>query len=124
MLSPAVGHLVFVRRKLSEMPSTRVRHVTRRSPTRLRVRFPDGTILHEQQASDTFALALQRFGLSRVEALDIYVRNLPLAGNVRSDSYASQTEIDGKYVCHHMENTRKKRIRKTSTNIVIAVGSG
>ena len=92
------------------MPPTHIRQVTRRSPTRLRVTFPDGTVLHEQQASDTFALALQRLGLSRVEALGIYVRNLPLVGNARSDSYASQTEIDGKYVCHHMENTRKKRV--------------
>jgi hypothetical protein len=92
------------------MPPTHIRQVTRRSPTRLRVTFPDGTVLQEQQASDTLALALQRLDLSPVEALGIYVRNLPLVGNARGDSYASQTEIGGKFVCHHMENVPKKKI--------------
>ncbi len=91
------------------MPTTHIRQVTRKPRTRLRVTFPDGTLLEDQQASDTFALALQRFGLSRVEELGYYVRNLPLVGSTRSDSYACQTEIDGKYVCHHMDNKTKKR---------------
>jgi len=92
------------------MPQTHIRMVTRRPRTRLRVTFADGTVFDEQQASDTFALALRRLGLSRVEQLGIYVRNLPLVGNVKSDGYACQTEIDGKYVCHHMETQRKKRL--------------
>lgn len=72
--------------------------------------FPDSTLLDEQQASDTFALALKKLGFEQVETLDIYIRNVPLIANRRTDGYASQTEIDGKYVCHHMDNKTKKRL--------------
>jgi len=92
------------------MPETHIRKITRSPRTRLRVTFGDGSVLEEHQASDTFALVLSRFGLARVEAMDIYVRNLPLVGSAKSNHYASQTEIDGKYICHHSDNKGKKKL--------------
>ncbi len=108
------------------MPETHIRMVTRRPRTRLRVTFGDGTVLEEQQASDTFALALSRIGLSHVETLGIYIRNLPLVGTIKSDGYACQTEIDGKFVCHHMDNKGKKALldkiaKRLSTPIKVEI---
>jgi len=98
--------------------------VTRRPPTRLRVTFNDGTVISEQQASDTFALVLSRLGLERVAALKLYIRNLPIVGTERIEGYANQIEIDGKYICHHTDNKNKKKLlemiaRQLSASIVV-----
>lgn len=98
------------------MPETHIRKITRGPRTRLRVTFGDGTVLEEHQASDTFALVLSRFGLARVEAMGIRVRNLPLVGSVKSANYASQNEIEGKYICHHSDNRSKKRLLEKIAN--------
>lgn len=92
------------------MPETHIRQITRGPRTRLRVTFPDGSVVEEHQASDTFALALSRLGLSRVQALGIHVRNLPLVADTKSDHYPCQTPIDGKYICHHSDNKGKKKL--------------
>ena len=110
----------------AHMSETHIRMATRRSPTRLRVTFSDGTVFNEQQASDTFALTLSRLGLDRVEALGIYIRNVPLVGPTKIDGYASQTPIAGKYVCHHMANKDKKKLlekiaRKLTTSIEVEI---
>jgi hypothetical protein len=66
-------------------------------------------VFDEQQAADTFALALGRIGLRSVESLDIYVRNLPLVSTSRSDDYC-QTPIEGRYICTHSSTKEKKKL--------------
>ena len=91
------------------MPQTHIRRVIRRPRTRLRVTFSDGTVIDEQQAADTFALALSRLGLPSVEALGIYVRNLPLVSMSRGEEYC-QTPIENRYVCTHSSTKEKKKL--------------
>lgn len=77
------------------------------SKTRLHVTFPDGAVIEEYYAADTFALALRHIGLPRVEALRLNESGIPLVGTVRSEQYG-QRRIDGRYICTH-SNTQKKK---------------
>jgi DGQHR domain-containing protein len=82
--------------------------ITRGPRTHLRVTLNGGTVIEEHKAADTFALALSRLGLSKVEALGIKVRNVPLIANSRSDTQFNQTKIEGKYICTHSSTKEKK----------------
>jgi len=81
--------------------------ITRGARTHLRVTLDGGTVIEEHQAAHTFATVLGRLGLSKVEALGITVRNLPLVGDLKSTEYG-QTEMDGKYICTHSSTKEKK----------------
>jgi hypothetical protein len=81
--------------------------ITRGARTHLRVTLNDGTVIEEHQAALTFATVLCQLGLSRVEALGITVRNLPLVADFKSDEYG-QTKMDGKYICTHSSTKEKK----------------
>lgn len=82
---------------------------TKGPKTRLHVTFPDGQHIEEYYAADTFALALRKLGLDRVEGLGITDRNTPLVGQLRSKQY-SQRRVDGKYICTHSSTQQKKEL--------------
>ena len=90
-------------------PGASVKAHAKGTRTRLRVTFADGHQIEEDYAADTFALALRRIGLDRVEGLGITDRNTPLVGHVRSNQY-SQRRVDGKYICTHSSTQEKKDI--------------
>lgn len=96
----------FTERHLTTKPKTITTH-SKAAKTRLRVRFPDGRIIEEYYAADTFALALQHLGLQRVEDLGLTEAKLPLVGSIRSDDYG-QRRIDGRYICTHSSTQKKK----------------
>jgi len=82
---------------------------TKGPKTQLRVTFADGQHIEEYYAADTFALALRKLGLDRVEGLGITDRNTPLVGQIRSKQY-SQRRVDGKYICTHSSTQQKKEM--------------
>ena len=66
-------------------------------------------MIEEYIAADTFALALRKLGLGRVESLAVTELNLPLVGNTRSPNYG-QRRVDNKYVLTHFSTQKKKEI--------------
>ena len=90
----------------SEIART-IASVPRSSRTVLVVKFPDGTVLFEATAADTFAKAVKKLGLQQVINLGLKVKNHPLISKQRSETY-SQTDIDGYLVMTH-SNTEAKR---------------
>lgn len=91
----------------------KIRQVTtgKRSSTKLRVTFPDGTILNDFYAYRTFVEAIQKIGVKRVMDLGIKRCRIPLVGEVMSDRYRnSQIEVsDGIYVLTHSSTEGKKK---------------
>ncbi len=79
----------------------------RAAKTGLRVTFPDGNVIESDCAADTFALALKKLGLERVEALKFTECGVPLVSHEKSTEYG-QRWVEGKYVCTHSNTNRKK----------------
>ncbi len=99
----------FKRRRRSKHTDAHPKTHTKAPKTGIRVTFADGAQIDEYYAADTFALALQKIGLARVEALGLKPRGVPLVGAAKSDQYP-QRRIDGKYVCIHSSTAEKKEI--------------
>ena len=96
---------------------------TKAPKTRIKVKFPDGTLIEEYYAADTFALALRKFGLRRVETLGLTVAGLPLVGDAQSTEYG-QRIIDGRYICTQSSSQSKKEMLEKvgkSLGITVAV---
>lgn len=72
------------------------------------MRFPDGTVISEPVAAQTFAKVLQKIGFDRVERLGIRVRRENIVARSPSQ-VAKDTEIDGYYVRTHSSTMQKKR---------------
>lgn len=77
--------------------------------TRLRVKFPDGTVIESSQASDTFARAIIRLGLLRVRALDIRRFGMNIVSNTKDDKYNQAEAPDGWYILTHSSTKEKVR---------------
>ena len=75
--------------------------------TVLIVRFPDGTVIYEAKAADTFAKTLEKLGLDKVAALGLKVNNFPLVSREPCEGY-QQTALGGYRVMSH-SNTASKR---------------
>jgi hypothetical protein len=88
--------------------------------TVLVVKFPDGAVLFEAVAADTFAKSLKKLGLQRVSEVGMKVCNHPLVSKQRSASY-NQTEIDGYLVMTH-SNTEDKRRQLLEIASALKVG--
>lgn len=76
--------------------------------TVLIVKFPDGEVIYERKASETFALAIKKLGFQRVIDLGIKVNNFPLVSKEKADEKYNQTEIDSFRIMTH-SNTEFKR---------------
>jgi hypothetical protein len=114
---------VATRQRFSERQKARKKPIAthgKAPKTRLRVTFADGKTIEEYYAADTFALALQHFGLSRVESLGLTESGIPLIGNARSEQYG-QRRIEGKYICTH-SNTQKKKVTLDKIGDKLGVG--
>ena len=98
------------RRKVLVQPATVSRSISssnKSSKTILVIKFKDGTILFESKANETFAKALEKFGLDRVAALKIRVNNFDLVSKTKSENY-SQTEVDGYFIMTHSSTEAKR----------------
>ena len=85
----------------------RIKSSPKSKKTRLRVTFPEGRVIEEYFAADTFTQVIRDLGLDKVESFGITVRGVPLVGLQRSSSY-QQRRVDGRYVVTHSSTEEKK----------------
>ena len=82
----------------------------RRPAKQLRVSFPDGTVICESNATDTFVRSIQYIGLERVANLrTIRVNKHPIVSVIRSELSRGFRELDGYFVETHISTKDKAR---------------
>lgn len=102
-----------VTKKEKIQPVQKVRKITseKRPNTKLKVTFPDGTVINDFYAYRTFVEAIRKIGAEQVMDLKIKRCRVFLVGKEMSDKYSnSQIEVDhGIYVLTHSSTEGKKR---------------
>lgn len=82
----------------------------RRRPTRLEVMFPDGTVICEDKAIDTFVKSLQYIGLKRIAELQsIKQYGHPLVSTQKSESARQVHDIEGYFISTESSTKQKAR---------------
>ena len=93
-------------------------NICRSSSTAMSVTFPDGTIIAEAKATDTFVKTIKKIGVLRVrqvvESENIILCKVPLISNRRDAKYGtSQKDLgDGWLLITHSSNQKKKELLK------------
>lgn len=77
--------------------------------TILSVRFPDGTVIEEKKAADTFAKAIEKIGADRVAGLGLTAGNEPLISREGSRKYPRDVKMvkGGFFVLTHCSTKQK-----------------
>ena len=92
------------------------------SKTVLRVTFPDGTVIADKKAKNTFAETINRLGLLKVRNLGITFCHVPIVSNTLDRKYG-QAQIpvgDGLYVMTHSStHDKKKQLAKIAKDLGI-----
>ena len=73
----------------------------------LTVTFPDGTVIREDNASETFVQALEKIGIDRIKDLRLTSFKRPFIDTEPHASYQSHQLSTGEYVCTNLGNERK-----------------
>lgn len=113
------GIAVNYRRRLQEFKPGR-RSVSRgasRGPIRgswtLRVTMPDGEVIQEPKASETFVMVLAKLGLDRLAENQNYIqKGYPLVSRKRNPRGHSLYEFDGYYIETHSGSEYKSQLLK------------
>ena len=71
------------------------------------IRFPNGDIIADRFAADTFANFVERVGLQRVEDLNLKMNGEPLVSDLKSKKYEGCRLRQGKFIKTH-SNTKTK----------------
>lgn len=81
----------------------------------MRVQFPDGTVICQSTAIETFKLVLQKIGLQRVHDLHLQHAGYNIVSRKeRTDGIAMwQHKVDGWYIYCNLNNTAKMRFLQT-----------
>jgi len=80
-------------------------------PKILRVKLPDGTVIFENKAVDTFLKTLQHIGLERVSKLQsIISQGHPLVSTEKHESVKYFRELDGYFIGMHSSTATKSRL--------------
>ena len=97
----------------SQLRGERSSKITRggRGPAKqLQVSFPDGTVICESKATDSFVRSIQHIGLERVAKLrTIRVNRHPIVSVIRNESSRGFRELDGYFVETHISTKDKAR---------------
>lgn len=92
--------------------------------TVLRVTFPDGTVIADKKAKNTFAETIKRIGLMKVRNLGITFCHVPIVSNTLDKKYG-QAQIpvgDGLYVMTHSStHDKKKQLDKISQELGVGL---
>ena len=95
-----------------ENDSTQV--VSHRNSKALRITLPDGSIIQEKRASETFSRAIFKAGTERVESMNLKVAKVPIISHTiaTKKSYAAAQHQVAKevYVFTNLTNQHKKDI--------------
>ena len=88
-----------INRQLRGTRSPRTVRSEKASPKILRVTLPDGTVIFEKKAVDTFVTTLQYIGLERVSELQsIISQGHPLVSTEKHESVKAFRELDGYFI--------------------------
>lgn len=79
----------------------------RSSSKQLTVSFPDGTVICETNASETFVKALEKIGIEKIKALNLRSFYAPFIRTEPHKRYQSYQLSTGEYVCTNLGNERK-----------------
>lgn len=90
----------------------------RRGPAKqLRVSFPDGTVICDRKATDTFVNSIQYIGFERVAKLEaIRINGHPIVSMKRNELSRGFRELDGYFVETHISTKDKARYLQRITN--------
>jgi hypothetical protein len=87
----------------------------RAARTGLVVKLPNGTLIKEQTAAETFALTIKHIGLEKVAALKKVINNWPLISPEKHPTY-SQQRINNVYIMTHTGTSAKKALLEEIAN--------
>ena len=96
-----------INRRLRDIRSQRTAMARKAPPKRLRVELPDGTVICENKATDTFVRVLHRIGLERVSELPIKLSGCPLVSTRRYESARAVRKLDGYFIATHSSTEGK-----------------
>ena len=101
--------------KVNHSKHFRIENQTQRGPaTDLIVRFPDGVVISEKKAADTFENAIRKIGVDRVrqvvELLNLKFCKVPVISNRRDEKYGgAQRSLGGGWLLITHSNTKMKK---------------
>lgn len=90
--------------------------------TLLRVTMPDGTVIENAKAKDTFVEVISRIGIERVRQLGLKFCKVPIISNTRDAKYGkAQVPVDGGWLIltHSSTNDKKKQLDKMAKALKI-----
>ena len=96
-----------INHRLRDIRSQKTAMGRKASPKRLRVEFPDGTVMCENKATDTFVQVLYRIGLERVSSLPLKLSGCPLVSTQKHESARAVRELDGYFIATHSSTEGK-----------------
>lgn len=88
----------------------------------LRVTMPDGTVIENAKAKDTFVEVICRLGIERVRQLGLKFCKVPIISNTRDAKYGkAQVPVDGGWLIltHSSTNDKKKQLDKIAKALKI-----
>ena len=115
--------------EVSHSKHFRIETQTQRGPaTDLSVRFPDGVIIAEKKAADTFEKAIKKIGVDRVrqvvEQLNLKFCKVPVISNRRDEKYGgSQRSLGGGWllITHSNNKMKKQFLDKVSKQLGVGL---
>lgn len=113
------------RTKTKANKSKKVSKHTKAPRTGLRVTLPNGELIEEHFAADTFALTIESLGVDKVRGLGLIESGIPLIASVKHDKY-NQRKIGGWYIFTNTPTERKKNLlesiaKELGTRIHVAI---
>ncbi len=96
-----------INHRLRDIRSQKTARGKKAPPKRLRVEFPDGTVVCENKATDTFVQVIQRIGLERVSELPLRLAGCPLVSARKYESARAVRELDGYFIATHSSTEGK-----------------
>ena len=96
-----------INHRLRDIRSQKTARGRKAPPKRLRVEFPDGTVVCENKATDTFVQVIQRIGLERVSELPLRLSGCPLVSARKYESARTVRELDGYFIATHSSTEGK-----------------
>lgn len=88
----------------------KVKFANKSKKTRLSVKFPDGTLIENGYAYETFIDVIKRVGVEKVSSLNMKWVGLPLVSKIKDDFYNQHEVEDGWWIVTHSA-TNQKRIQ-------------
>ena len=111
-----------INHRLRDMRSRKTSKSTKALPKRLKVEFPDGVVICEDTATNTFVQSIRHIGLQRVSELPIRMNGRPLVSTRKPESARATQELEGYFIETHSSTKGKSRcIQQIASTLRIKV---